>query len=46
MVSHINLILSCYLLVLFNMNYQNFLYENYFNIISKYRYLSSWTKDY
>lgn len=41
MVSPIDFRLSCYLMLLFNMDFKRFNYENSFNVISKDRYLPS-----
>lgn len=41
MVSPIDFRLSCYLMILCNMNYKKFYSENSFNIITKDRYLPS-----
>jgi hypothetical protein len=41
MISPIDFRLSCYLMVIFNMDFKRFNYENSFNIISKDRYLPS-----
>jgi hypothetical protein len=42
MVSPIDFRLSCYLMILFNMDYKRFNYENSFNILTKDRYLPSY----